>query len=298
MTLPLPALSIADRVKQVMVNDKLPVFFIRFDRIHPIISGNKSFKLAEWLNQAQAQGIQHLLTFGGPYSNHLVATAAACASLGWKATGIVRGADPHHHTPTLTTCEDMGMQLIRADAATYRNWQANPKLIPDADQAMVVPEGGYHPLGAVGASAMSTWIPATCTHILVAAGTLTTLAGVWMGAAPHQTVIGVPVLKGLRDYQERLTYLLDGRTPTANLIWMDGFHEGGYAKHSTPLIASINRLYQQHQIPTDFVYTGKVWYALTQLAEQGYFPPHAQVAFIHSGGLQGNAGLPPGTLLF
>lgn len=294
----LPALPVADRVTLVMVNENLPVFLIRFDLIHPLISGNKSFKLSEWLKQAQAHSIQHLVTFGGPYSNHLAATAAACASLGWKATGIVRGADPNHHTPTLKTCTELGMQLIRVDATTYRNWSSTPSLIPDVEQALIIPEGGFHPLGATGAIDMTSWIPESCTHILVAAGTLTTLAGIWLGAKAHQTVIGVPVLKGMTDYHQRLDYLLDGRKPEASFIWMDGFHQGGYAKHNPALIQSMNDLYQQHQIKTDFVYTGKLWFALNQLASQPYFPPNAQVAFIHSGGLQGNAGLPEGHLLF
>lgn len=298
MILSLPTLPAVDRVTQVMLNVKLPVFLIRFDRIHPEISGNKSFKLAEWIKLGQARGIQHIITFGGPYSNHLLATASACEVLGWKATGIVRGADPLHQTPTLQRCSNMGMHLLRVDATTYRHWQANTDLIPDAADAIIIPEGGYHPLGAQGAQSMTSWIPDSCTHILVAAGTLTTLAGIWTSAKPHQTVMGIPVLKGMNDHRERLSYLLGDQRPAARFVWMDGFHQGGYAKYTPELLQSMNRLYEQHSVKTDFVYTGKLWYALTQLAEQQYFPPDAQIAFVHSGGLLGNAGLPAGTLEF
>lgn len=296
MMLPLPIPHNAQLVQAIPHNENHGCFLIRLDRIDPIISGNKWFKLQPFLEQAQANGFRRIVTFGGPYSNHLVATASACQRLGWGCTGIVRGADPSHQTPTLQRCVDLGMELTRVDATRYRLWQTT---LPESFQdALMIPEGGYHPLGASGAAAIAASIPPNITHILVAAGTCTTLAGIWQGSLSHQTVVGIPVLKGMTDQHERLQYLVADKTPKAKLVWLDGFHHGGYAKHTRPLLDCMNQLFENHQVPTDFVYTGKLWYAYQQLVQKNYFPTGSQVALIHSGGLQGNAGLSPGSLIF
>jgi 1-aminocyclopropane-1-carboxylate deaminase len=161
-----------------------------------------------------------------------------------------------------------------------------------------VPSGGYHTIGASGASIMYDLIKnESPTHILMAMGTGTTMAG-FMMANPHNVeLIGVSVLKGMEDWDERFQYLLKTNFCKMPVIW-DNYHCGGYAKYDDSLIAMMNDLYNTYDIKTDFVYTGKMMTAVFQELKNGYFKPGSKIICVHTGGLQGNLSLTPGLLSF
>jgi 1-aminocyclopropane-1-carboxylate deaminase len=271
---------------------------LRLDKIHPIVSGNKIFKLHYFLQDALTYSLPGILTFGGSYSNHLVATAYACKTAGLKSIGFVRGEKPATLSPILQACMKYGMQLHFLPRAVYDKKETAHFIenFPDEWKKYVwVPEGGYHPKGAAGAALIAEMVNENCTHICTALGTATTLAGLITGAKKHQQIIGIPVLKGMLDINERIEYLTN-KTTTYQLL--DGYHFGGYAKKTPALIQFMNELYKQNNIPTDFVYTAKMMFAVLDNIEKDFFPPGSKITCLHTGGLQGNASLPAGTLIF
>lgn len=268
---------------------------LRLDEVHPVISGNKLFKLHYFLQLAKATPGKAISTFGGAYSNHLVATAYACKMNNIPCTGFVRGEKPATLSRTLQQCDEFGMQLRFLHRGEYAE---RCGLFEQHEHEIVVPEGGYHPLGAMGAALIMPYLELLQpSHICVDIGTATTLAGIIMEAGPRQKIEAIPVLKGLTDIPARLKYLT-GRSAFSNLTVHDDYHFGGYAKYNAQLLDFMNDLYRSFRLPTDFVYTAKQAYAVFKLVEQNYFVPGSNIVFIHSGGLQGNASLPAGSLIF
>lgn len=271
---------------------------VRLDKIHPVVSGNKLFKLHYFLEEAISLCLPGILSFGGAYSNHLVATACACKTSGLKSVGFVRGEKPLKLSPALMACMHYGMQLHFIPRAVYAKKDEVDflKSLPAKwKQYLVVPEGGYHPKGAAGAALINSFIEEDTTHICTALGTATTLAGLMAGAKKNQQVIGIPVLKGMTDIWERTAYLTGSIHPFQLL---DGYHFGGYAKKTPELISFMNFLYQQYKLPTDFVYTAKMMFAVLDSIEKNFFSGSSKIVCLHTGGLQGNISLPAGTLIF
>lgn len=271
---------------------------LRLDPIHPIISGNKWFKLKEYLKDAAEKRVQNIVTFGGAFSNHIIATAAACQQKGFQAFGIIRGEQPAQLSHTLEQAAQLGMQLYFVSREAYRQKTIPLQLLHQTNNTVyLIAEGGYGPKGAEGASLILNLVDkAQYTHICAAVGTGTMLAGLAMGALPHQKVVGISVLKNHGELEAEVGQLLPG--PKGNINILHHYHFGGYAKKNTTLLQFMNQWYQQTGIPSDFVYTGKLFYAIEDLIENDYFPPGAHVMAIHSGGLQGNASLPKGTLIY
>lgn len=272
---------------------------LRLDKMHPEVSGNKWFKLKENIKAAIAHGNNGLLTYGGAYSNHIAATALASKEAGLACVGIIRGEE--HHTQlnhTLQTADNNGMGLVFVSREDYRNGEAKKLWETFYPDYHVVPEGGHNALGAKGCEEILSIFPTTdFTHILCAAGTGTTLAGLINSAAPHQQVTGIPVLKGAQYLEKEVSDLVH---PGNTVYWrlLHDFHRGGYAKHPPHLIDFINTFYADTGIPTDIIYTGKLVMAFHDLAQQGYFPDGSKVLLIHTGGLQGNLSQAPGVLSF
>lgn len=274
---------------------------IRFDQLHPIISGNKLFKLYYFLEQVQQLPVKKLITFGGVYSNHLVATAFASKEGSIECVGIVRGEEPAALSQTLIDCGEYGMQLKFVSRNEYdqKESQAFAQNIFDKyGECVIVPEGGYHPLGARGAKLMMNAVSENVTHICSASGTATTFAGLLLGKKDHQQVIAIPVLKGMHDFEERLLYLTGKSFHNKDLFIANDYHFGGYAKKTPGLLSFMNEIYDQCAIPTDFVYTGKMLFAIFDLIKKDFFPAGSRIACMHTGGLQGNNSIPKGTLTF
>lgn len=277
------------------------VSVLRLDKIHPVVSGNKLFKLHYFLLEAQQSQHKTILTFGGAYSNHLAATAHACSLAGLTCIGMVRGEEPASFSHTLRQCRDEGMQLRFLSREEYDR-KEDPVFLEalrrEYGDCTIVPEGGYHPLGAKGAAGIHQCIHDEYTHICTAMGTATTAAGLLLGASPLQKILVVPVLKGMHDFNERIRYLTGNATPSAGLEWIDGYHFGGYAKKNDELLRFMNQAWKQYQLPLDFVYSAKLFYAVTDLVQQNYFPAGSRILCVHTGGLQGNESLPPNTLTY
>jgi len=282
--------------------EQVSVSVLRLDKIHPVVSGNKLFKLHYFLQEAIRSNHKTILSFGGAYSNHLAATAFACKALHLKCIGIVRGEQPGQLSTTLQQCINDGMQLKFITREEYKgkeNAEFTSSLQNEFGEFILVPEGGYHPLGAKGAALiMDLFNPGNYTHICTATGTATTLTGLLTAAKPELTIIGIPVLKGMTDSSERIKYLANINNVPANLQILEGYHFGGYAKKTGQLIQFMNYCWQQYQLPLDFVYTAKMLYAVTDCIKNKRFPKGSKILCLHTGGLQGNKSLPLNTLLF
>jgi len=283
------------------IEKKVSVIVARLDKIHPVISGNKLFKLHYFLQGSIMQNLKPVLTFGGAYSNHLVATAYACKEAGINCTGIVRGEMPAVPSHTLQQCKGYGMQLhfiSREEYEKKESFQFIEQLTRQFGECIIIPEGGYHPLGAAGAALIMDKISGQhATHVCTAVGTATTLAGLLKNNNGNERIIGIPVLKNLNDIKERLSFL-GCADQIDSLDIFDEYHFGGYAKRTPGLISFMNALFMNHAIPTDFVYTAKMMYAVLDKIEKDFFPEGSQVVCLHTGGLQGNHSLPAGTLVF
>ncbi len=286
----------------LFLQKQVSVSVLRLDKIHPLVSGNKIFKLHYFLQQVIASAHKTILTFGGAYSNHLAATAFACKSFSLKSIGIVRGERPKQLSATLLQCIADGMQLKFVSRQEY-NRKEHDDFIADLKaefgECIIVPEGGYHPLGAKGAALIFDLIKdKDFTHIALASGTAATLAGLLIAAKPEQIIISIPVLKGIIDNKEKIKQLTSMPDEPENLEILDGYHFGGYAKKDNELIEFMNQCWLRYRLPLDFVYTGKMFYAIMDSIKTGKFSPGSKILCVHTGGLQGNKSLPLYTLLY
>jgi 1-aminocyclopropane-1-carboxylate deaminase/D-cysteine desulfhydrase-like pyridoxal-dependent ACC family enzyme len=294
-------LEFNELVNPLFTEKKISVSIARFDKIHHVVSGNKLFKLHYFLEEALKHDHRSILTFGGAYSNHLVATAYACKQTGIRSIGIVRGERPPILSHTLKQCEQNEMELHFISRAAYSNKdpvEFITQLKKKFGDCIIIPEGGYHPLGALGAGSIMNKLKAgNATHICTAIGTATTAAGLLMNTFANETIIGVPVLKQMNDIEERISFLC-GNKHFSDLVIFDNYHFGGYAKKTNELIQFMNDLFSQYKVPTDFVYTAKMMYAVIDKIKTGYFAEGSNIICLHTGGLQGNDSLPASTLVF
>lgn len=270
---------------------------LRLDRIHPVISGNKWFKLRFYIEEAMAAGKTTLLSYGGAWSNHIIALAAAAEMHGMKSIGLIRG---DFRGATLQAAREYGMQIYFLSRDAYRQqviptevWAHN-----NEEDVYVIREGGYGITGARGASTMLDNLDlSSFDHIVAATGTGTMLAGLALRIALTQKLTGISVLKNNFSITSEINLLLPEEKQNTFTV-LHQYHFGGYAKASPALFDFMNNWFMKTGIPTDFVYTAKVFYAVNDLLEQGILREEERVLVIHSGGLQGNASLPNGTLIF
>ena len=289
-----------DEVQLPMINNhNIALDILRLDKIDPVISGNKWFKLKYYLENAVQNGQQRVLTFGGAYSNHIIATACAASKAGVQSIGIIRGEKPAQFSHTLSDAVQLGMQLVFISRDEY-NQKNNPAFIEqlkqEYDNPCIIPEGGEGSTGIKGAADIMQLTDAKkYTHVLCAVGTGTMLSGLVTSTTQYQQVVGIAVLKGLINIQLPAISVKDQQRTS---ILTDDYHFGGYAKKNDTLLNFMNEWYDATGIPTDFVYTGKLLFAVIDLIKKDYFPDRSRLLVIHSGGLQGNKSLPLKTLRF
>lgn len=281
-------------------NDHCQISTLRLDDIHPIVSGNKWYKLRFYIQEALDQSINTVASFGGPYSNHLVALAFAAKENNLKSIGYVRSNVNEPITPTLQEAIGYGMQLAfigRTNFQTIKNELIHKKNNESKSSIYFIDEGGYGKLGALGASTIyNNQGMNNFDTLICAVGTGTMLAGLINGAAAHQQVIGIPILKNENTIKNEINALVVNQQTSWSLLHQ--FDQGGYAKSNPALIQYMNELWTNEKIPTDIVYTGKLFFAVKKLMVDNYFKPNSKIAIIHSGGLQGNRSLPANTLLY
>ena len=274
---------------------------LRLDKLHSIVSGNKWFKLRYYIEEAMNQSCTTIASFGGPYSNHLVALAYVAKESNVKSLGYVRATKEDTITPSLQEALAYGMQLEfigRTHFQEIKNdlLKTNQYSSIDNDSTYFIDEGGY---GTIGAKGAATILNEHCKHyttIIAAVGTGTMLAGLINAAEAHQDIIGIPVLKNEASIETEIKNLLKDSSKPFTLL--HNFHQGGYAKTNPVLFNFMNQLWTLEKIPTDIVYTGKLLLAVDSLLKENYFKEGSKILVIHSGGLQGNRSLPLGTLLY
>jgi 1-aminocyclopropane-1-carboxylate deaminase len=262
---------------------------LRLDEMHPIVSGNKWFKLKYNLIQAQISGRDTIVTFGGGYSNHLVATAGAAKAFGWKSIGIVRGIYAAA-TPTIKACRELDMELIfvTKEAFSHRTEEGwLQTVIPDAARCFIAPEGGANAAGIAGAATIWEHIPHHYTHIICSVGTGTTLLGLSKHLPVGTQLIGVAPFKHNSDLESDIyRQLPEEQRERVRLLFLPQF--GGFGKWNKDLTVFMNHFFAMNQIPLDIIYTSKMMFGVRMLLEQGYFLQSDTLLCIHSGGLQGN----------
>lgn len=273
----------------------IKVATLRTDLIHPIVSGNKWFKLKFYLEEAIRLKRNTIASFGGAYSNHIVALAASCKIYGLKSIGFIRG-EPGD-SPTLLEAKELGMELHFISRESYKHKKELMKQFNCADWFWIQ-EGGYGLNGTLGAATMlDVQNCSEYSHIICACGTGTMLAGLVAGAAVHQTVLGISALKNNSELNQSVATILPPETNKA-FSTLHEYHFGGYAKHPPNLINYMNELFLREQLPSDIIYTSKLFYAAEDLIKNNYFEPKTSILIIHSGGLQGNRSLAAGSLIF
>ncbi|HET6996349.1 MAG TPA: pyridoxal-phosphate dependent enzyme [Chitinophagaceae bacterium] len=286
--------SITEDPIHLFEKNNVRVSVLRLDKIHPVISGNKWFKLKYYLAEAAREHKKKIVTFGGAWSNHIVATAAACAGEGFSSAGIIRGEEPARPSASLQKAKEYGMELYFTSRTDY-----SEKIIPsilDLEQCYFINEGGYGKKGAEGAASILDYCQPGFTHCCCAVGTGTMMAGLINGVSPFQKVIGISVLKNNREAEKQVQLLLNEEIKDWQIA--HDYHFGGYAKYSEELIHFMNEFFTKTNIPSDFVYTGKLFFAVSDMIQRGFIPPESNLLLIHSGGLQGNSSLRKGKLIY
>ncbi|QXU40044.1 1-aminocyclopropane-1-carboxylate deaminase/D-cysteine desulfhydrase [Pedobacter sp. D749] len=262
----------------------------RDDLIDPYISGNKWRKLKYILAKAEEEKKTHLVTFGGAYSNHLVATAAAASRSGLTATAFVRGEEVQNEM--LLLCSLFGMQLIFTDRESYRDKQKLfQQHFADDEKSYFIDEGGASPEATIGCAEIIRELTETYDHIFCAAGTGTTAAGLLKGIQQHQLNTKlhiIPVLKGGSFIEDEIVQ----HTPLSDHLNLHlDYHFGGYAKITPELISFIKNFTSKTGLLLDPVYTAKMFYAIFDLQKQGIIGKDEKILAIHTGGLMGLFGM-------
>ena len=263
----------------------------REDLLFPLLSGNKFRKLKYNLKYAREKGFGTLLTFGGAFSNHLHATAAAGKLYGFRTIGLVRGEELAEKplNPTLASARASGMQLEFVSRETYRRKSEESYLESLQERfgpVFILPEGGTNERAVRGCEEILDEADREFTHICCPVGTGGTLAGLARSASPGQQVLGYPAIRA-----EGLEAGMRTWIPGGHWRLVEGYHFGGYGKVSRELIEFINGFREAVGVPLDPVYTGKMMFGILEGIRGKDFPEGSHILAVHTGGLQGSAGM-------
>ncbi|WP_045475117.1 1-aminocyclopropane-1-carboxylate deaminase/D-cysteine desulfhydrase [Winogradskyella sp. PG-2] len=281
-------------VQQIPLKDdyNIQLYLKREDLIHPHISGNKYRKLKYNLFRAYKLKEDTLLTFGGAFSNHILATAYAGKINNFKTIGIIRGEELDgkiKSNPTLSFAKSCGMQLLFVSREDYKR-KSNSNYIESLKKKLgefyLIPEGGTNQLAVKGCEEIISKDDGQFDYICCSVGTGGTISGILNASENHQKILGFPALKG--DFLKQ-----DIRKFAKNDNWdlVTDYHFGGYGKIKPELITFINRFKSDYNIPLDPIYTGKMMYGIVDLIENDFFHKGSKILAIHTGGLQGIAGM-------
>lgn len=284
-----------------LLKQKQLKFFLKRDDLlvldeHQGLCGNKVRKLHYNLLEARKQGFQTILTFGGAFSNHIVATASAGQLFGFKTIGVIRGEE-NPNNPSLSFAQKCGMHLHYVSRSMYR--EKEKETFIEALQAKfgsfyLIPEGGTNSLALKGCEAITSEIKEQLDrwdYLCVACGTGGTLGGIIAGSAGRGKIIGFSALKGnfLTNEVHALLQAHLNQVPD-NWHLQTDYHFGGFAKFKPNLIEFINDFKSWSSISLEPIYTGKMMYGIFDLIKKNYFPPNSSIIAVHTGGLQGIQG--------
>jgi len=264
----------------------------REDLIHPFVSGNKFRKLKYNLLQAKLENHKAILTFGGAFSNHIAAVAAAGKAQNIQTIGVIRGEElvsKIDDNPTLRFARDCGMQFEFVSRENYR-LKTEISFIEELHNKYgsfyLIPEGGTNELAVKGCEEILSEADSDYDFICCPVGTGGTISGLINSIRPHQKVLGFPALKGGFLKEEICKF---ARNDNWDLI--TGYEFGGYGKVDVALVAFLNQFHAETGILLDPLYTGKMLFGVIDLIRQGYFPKHSKILAIHTGGIQGIEGM-------
>ena len=285
----------------IITSKGVELYVYRTDLNHKNISGNKLYKLKYNLEEAKKQnpsplqtGKKKLLTFGGAFSNHIAATAAAGKEYGFNTIGIIRGDELEVLNPTLTFAKACGMQLHFVSRSLYQNKATLNTYVQEqfgVQNYYSIPEGGSNALGIIGCKEITKDIPIDFDIVCCPCGTGATITGIILSLKEHQQAIGFQVLKGEYYIKNEVTkWLKEFDSPASNWEINEEFHFGGYAKLKPELLHFIQQFEKENAIPLDYIYTGKMMYGIFENIKQGKFKRGSKIIAIHTGGLQGNRG--------
>lgn len=280
--------------QKILLGEKkgVELYLKREDEIHPFVSGNKYRKLKYNLIEAKDQGVKKLLTFGGAFSNHIAAVASAGNELGFETIGIIRGEelkDKIDGNDTLSFAKQNGMLFKFVSRLDYRNKSSESfinGLKEEFGYFYLIPEGGTNHLAIKGCEEILTPSDKDFDYICCSVGTGGTISGLINCSKPGQQVFGFPALKGDFLQQDISKFVTN-----ANWKLITDYHFGGYAKINAELISFINRFKKEQGIPLDPVYTGKMMFGVFDLINKCFFEKGTKILAIHTGGLQGIAGM-------
>ncbi|MDM1083387.1 1-aminocyclopropane-1-carboxylate deaminase/D-cysteine desulfhydrase [Myroides odoratimimus] len=266
----------------------ITIFVKREDLLHEEVSGNKFRKLKYNILMAQELGYSKLLTFGGAYSNHIAATAAAGRICGVETIGIIRGEELENNytgNPTLTKAVEDGMTLGFMTRTEYRSKgevEIIDRLKARYGDFYLVPEGGTNAEAIKGTEEILKEGDEAFDYICTAVGTGGTIAGIINSSHQNQTILGFPALKGSFLYE-------DIRKFATNDNWdlVLDYHFGGYAKYNEELLSFLRELYRLTGVLFDPIYNGKMIYGVLEEIKKGRFKDNSKILVIHTGGLQG-----------
>ena len=270
----------------------------REDLNHPFLSGNKWHKLKYNLVAAREGGFDTILTFGGAYSNHIYAVVAAGKLVDFKTIGLIRGYERLPLNPTLSFAAESGMKIHYINKESYRQ-RKNSLFLNSLKEKYgnfyLVPEGGTNKLGIKGAGDILLNITEDYDYVCCACGTGGTLAGLIIANDSKAQALGFSILKGGEFLNEEVKNLVHDSSGKKNKNWdiILNYHFGGYAKINIELIQFIRRFKIINNIQLEPIYTGKLFYGIYELIKNGYFKRGETVLAIHTGGLQGLAGMKP-----
>ncbi len=284
-----PIQKIEDEITQ---QHGVNLFIKRLDLLHPLLNGNKYYKLKYNLFEAQRLGFNKILTFGGAFSNHIHATAAAGNLFGFETVGIIRGDELNKNSSkTLKFATENGMKLEFISRTSYREKES---LVSDFSDCYLIPEGGTNDFAVKGIEELADEIVDEIGFypiIATAVGTGGTLGGIVKHAELKNLPIGIPVLKNASFLSSELAKLLKindlSQNTKYNWDMMLDFHYGGYGKTTSELIEFIHWFEEKHNIPLEQVYTGKLFCALYTLIRQNWSTKNVTIVALHTGGLQG-----------
>lgn len=285
--------DIKSEVQFIQKFKNIELSVLREDEIHPAISGNKFRKLKYNLAEFSTGNFDSILTFGGAFSNHIYAVAAAGKEFGIKTTGIIRGeelAEKMDSNPTLTFAKNCGMKLKFISRNDYRNKENQDflnELKSEFGNFYLLPEGGTNDLAVKGCEEILGNHTSEFDFICCPVGTGGTVSGLVNSATNHQNILGFPVLKNAEFLENEIKNL------TNRLNWklIFDFHFGGYAKVNEELLDFINGFRNHFDVNLEPVYTGKMMFGILKLIEQNYFPENSKILAVHTGGLQGLEGM-------
>lgn len=281
----------------ILEEKKVELFIKREDLIHPYISGNKFRKLKYNLEEAKKLKKKSLLTFGGAFSNHIVATAVAGKIAGFKTFAIIRGEElglnltkTLEENATLRKAHESGMKFHFVSREVYRqkaSFGFIEKMKNKWGDFYLIPEGGTNIFGVQGCQEILTNEDKKFDFICCSVGTGGTISGLINASKKHQKIVGFPALKGNFLSEEIKKYI------TKKNKWrlQKNYDFGGYAKHSEDLISFINSFKKETDILLDPVYTGKMVFGILDLVKNDSFEENSKILAIHTGGIQGIEGV-------